>query len=605
MRKRFLWLLLAAAGVLGMLVFVLGLPVFMNRVMDRSLYQTHEFALAEQPDMQPAETEQPWQEPLPTAIPYTHVVPQIDVATAFPMPEGWVPAEDVVVSVSGELPWDVPVLVTAMPLVPTFSGAQSVKTEGVQPLAWRDLLMQTDGSVLDGFSLAQGNLAQLGEEAAFDPQQALYYTMPDEQALLIENLQPLTLAKQKLLWGIRQNLSSDPIFVPPEKTIDQVWDLGLKSMILSQKGDLSTLMLSQRSVFPLPVFRRFLEQEGRNTMGSGDYLAIVEQLHADARRLWEGDADISDAVQRSQQLIDGMMWGDKPWQLTIARMEPYVFEPDWEYMVAGHHVLCVDMEGGSLYTLTTDLLSDRVIGIATEEQEPFLKTYAALVEKGRGLFKPADPGDEAAARQYMTHLMERLSGQSFPADKWAMTFGRNYGDGEMEWSLAAMPLDATARMLDPEVRGYLDYALFLGEDLSLIQYNRSHQPIASTSGETYSIHQVDQLIRQAEDVEKVQPGFAAAAAYAADNALAIMQEHLTRLSDSNLQFTLEDDSIRFSVTRNAYSDEPTLGDKPFWTMSIEADVHDETRHRYWMVVEVQEPGNTILASLYQWRNLQE
>lgn len=597
MRKRFLWLLLAAAGVLGMLVFVLGLPVFMNRVMDRSLYQTHEFALAEQPDMQPAETEQPWQEPLPTAIPYTHVVPQIEVATAFPMPEGWVPAEDVVVSVSGELPWDVPVLVTAMPLVPTFSGAQSVKTEGVQPLAWRDLLMQTDGSVLDGFSLAQGNLAKLGDEAAFDPQQALYYTMPDDQALLIESLQPLTLAKQKLLWGIRQNLSSDPIFVPPEKTIDEVWDLGLKSMILSQKGDVSTLMLSQRSVFPLPVFRRFLEQEGRNTMGSGDYLAIVEQLRADAQRLWEGDADLSDAMQRSQQLIDGMMWGDKPWPLTIARMEPYIFEPDWEYMVAGHHMLCVDMESGSLYTLTTDLLSDRVIGIATEEQEPYLKTYAALVEKGRGLFKPADPGDEAAARQYMTHLMERLSGQSFPADKWAMTFGRSYGDGEMEWSLTAMPLDAAARMLDPEGKGFVNYYLVLGEDMHLNRYRRSLELAGGGHGWGYSTDQIDALMMQAEEADKVQPGFASTARFAVDNALNIVEENLIRLSDTDLGLTLIEDSLHFQVMRWEYDSKPTDGKEAFWTMSIYAYLRSETGQSYTLIVEALEKGSAVVSDL--------
>lgn len=63
----------------------------------------------------------------------------------------------------------------------------------------------------------------------------------------------------------------------------------------------------------------------------------------------------------------------------VVNMQAYRSGAEWSFVLGGHDVGVVDMSAGDGYTVTTDLISNKVIGLAWENSLPFVAIYEKVL----------------------------------------------------------------------------------------------------------------------------------------------------------------------------------------------------------------------------------
>ena len=385
--KLLIFILIAALMLSGIF---LGLPMMMDRVMADSYNKEFPFdnAKAESqttPMPNSTEMEDAVEEDDP-ALPWgaseeiiNTLNPLLTLLT--PVPETQNP-EDAFLAVT-----QTPVQETQVEVKPTPQPLGTLPFECnqftldmIQPVNWRILLQEEKADILSQYKAARERAENELKADQYLVDRA-HFSSYFSELLLVENLEPQSLVSQKLLQGLLENLRLDPIYVPDAATLEQVVKQQQTSLLLSSDGNAALFMITQDQLISL-AFLQEASHKGYAGLSAQDAQPIMGDLFAQAQQAVNSQPKT--AMDTSRQLISQMKTGDLPWDLTIIRMEPYASEQGWEYLTGGHHVLCVDMKTGRLFTVTTDLLQNKIIGIATENMAPFLVTYANWVSQSRG-----------------------------------------------------------------------------------------------------------------------------------------------------------------------------------------------------------------------------
>ncbi|NLG57797.1 MAG: hypothetical protein GX540_05240 [Clostridiales bacterium] len=506
MKPIFKRILAALFSLLLIAAAALSLPLIMDSVMANSYIAQVGFA-----ETLPAEEDtSPLASPLPTATP----MPK-PAATASLSPK-FVPQEDedfrtptptpapLPHSSTSEPVWElIPVFPTPAPLPPASTSEPVREPIPVFPtpapetvLSWRSLLTTATS---DAWSARNKGLKA---PKAFPGLNASanaitdYFLLPDEKTLLAESLQPGEPALQKLLQGILSNLEAFPAFIPTGEVLEQVINLPIALSLLSEGGEYSSLLATNAQRLPLAVLRA-LSDEGKRSVSREEYDGKQDHLVQEAQRLITLDPD--GAMDNSAALINDLMWDDTRWKLSIIQMTPYHLSAAWDYYLAGHHVKAVDMETGELYTLTTDLVSQKVVGIASEGAEPFLTAYTHLLAEGEKLSSMSDDG---FLKIYQAALLlgSQLTEDDLSDSAWHTSVQPRFGNypGAPGWRVSFYPEDEETRLVDPASDVYMTYLVELDETLQLISWNAQRNPFISISGTglDFSQETFDQQLNQ-------------------------------------------------------------------------------------------------------------
>ena len=490
------------AGLFSLLLVVsaaLSLPLVMDRVMAGSLSAQVVFA-QEEPE-EPAASPSP----MPFVMPTQEISPadEEDAVPAAPEPA-------VLLPVRAPEEGFIPVMPTPMPLESLAQG-----TSLSQPLPWRNLLIpMAEGEAevwadkLQALSIAGHPLLQEGVVPNF-------YLTPGDGPTLMEAIQPREPSLQKLLQGILSNLDSHPIFVPDKQVLGQVTSLPVSSVLLLPSGQKSLFLATGAQRLPLAVISA-LAGQGKRTAAHSEFTGQRNQMVTEAQEMVTHDPD--SAMEKSAALVAEMMHGDTPWELSIIQMTPYSCNIAWEYYLAGHHVKAIDMKTGGQYTLTTDLISARVVGIAEEDAEPWLIAYQKLlndVEKLANL--PPDAMDKA--REQAFALGSRLSGIDLKdAAQWDLRVTPRLAGGELPayWEASFHPLEEETLLMDPS-SVFSTYRILMDSDFQLVSWQTLPVPKVSGQGRELSFSDPDfhrklnqMLLDDFADQEGIRKGIQAA-----------------------------------------------------------------------------------------------
>lgn len=437
-------LLLAALSLTALLLAVLLLPLHMDRVMAGTLNTVHSFT--DNPQLS-AETIAPSQtaEPTLSLLPIRAGTPTAE-ATGSPVQ---LPLQTIPPS---------PALILSLP---------GNSPSSLQPSDWHQLMQPQPLEALKEMEPAASAWAKLNPGFSLTKEGISIHQLAPGQFLL-EELVPLSLASRKLLKGIAENLLSESIYVPDQATLDRLRPLVLDSVILSNQGA-AGLLATYDSTLPLAAFTRHAAASASALLTPGEYLSLRQDMMQEAHNKVYSNPDQSAAQSRA--LVEQLMQGEQPLKLSVLRIEPYAPEGHWTYYMAGHHLHCINMDDGSSLTITTDLISDRMVGFATEGAEPFLKVYARTLRKAEQIRNQADEGLREQVQAHANQLLDQLSGvnTSQQPERWNLVLSYVYAPEWQKgyWAMEAQPNDALAGALDPGGRPVPIYTLELDGDLSL------------------------------------------------------------------------------------------------------------------------------------------
>lgn len=455
MKHPFKSLALGALCLAAVLLMALLLPLSMDRVMAGTLNTVVSFTA---PPTEPVPTDAVLRTPSPAA---TEAV----AATLSPVPA---PMQELPAPQHTQASaYPIMTELTPEPILAPLLAPVEEKT-ALLPVNWHLLMQSESTEALAFFDQAVSRWTELNAGFIL-PKEGLSLFRPEAGVLLVEEIQPLSLAEKKLILGLTDNLKSDSIYVPDKATLDHLRKLPVQSVLLHAGGGAAGLSLTQGHTLPIAAFARHAVSGASPLLSPQQYLELRDSMVAQARSEVFGEPD--DSAAKSRGLVEQLMRGDEPWDLAIMRMEPYAAGADWSYHVAGHHLVCVDMKDGSSYTITTDLLSGQVIGMATEGAEPFLISYERLLSRVREATTEPPERIREAAWAFASQLAGELSGIPFTGDsgQWSLSMDHVYAPEWQKgyWAFNAMPVDAEARALDPRARTFDGYTLELDGDLSL------------------------------------------------------------------------------------------------------------------------------------------
>lgn len=438
-----------------------------------------------------------------------------------------------------------------------------------------------------------GLLAMLG----VDPKETISGVYRwDGELLIAEALMPADLARQKLITGLLAALDNPGSFVQPD-ALHLVQDLPIWAAAIRQEDQaVAVLALTNRQRMAFAALAQ-IAQNPPDMAGNRPYSSMREGLLAQIAFAMPSPYD---AYTQSTELV--RQFGEKAGiNLAVVQAEPYECTPEWEYYVAGHHVTAVDMATGHLYTLTTDLLSSKVIGLAEENAQAYLKTYAHLLERAQTQRNAVALGTNRGFDQKMTGILSQLSGVDFAADpaQWSMEFGGGIIDNNQSvWTRDIYPADYEARLLDAQGVPPVRYSLVLDDSLALYSYEAVDAQYASSGGESMWFDQPgfdDWLWKNAayyashgqnELVDTLQ--------YAANEP---EQLALQQLSSVNLE---NDGLFNFITLRalNVHWQDPAepSGEKRYW-VTLSAELTDQRGLRFVMEILVNPDHSTSLLSI--------
>lgn len=481
----------------------LSLPLVMDRVMAGSLAAQVVFA-QEEPE-EPAASPSP----MPFVTPTQEISPAGEEDAVLATPE---PAAPALLPVPAPEEGLIPVMPTPMP-IPLESLAQGASLS--QPLPWRSLLIPMSKGETELWTAKLQALSIDGCPLLQEGAVPHFYLTPGDGPALAEAIQPREPSLQKLLQGILTNLDSHPIFVPDKQVLDQVTSLPISSVLLFPGGQNSLFLATGAQRLPLAVISALADQ-GKRTAAHSEFTDLRNRMVTEALELVMQDPD--GAMEKSAALIAEAMHGDAPWELSIIRMTPYSCNIAWEYYLAGHHVKVIDMKTGVQYTLTTDLISAKVVGVAEEDAEPWLLAYQKLlhdVEKLANL--PPDVVDKA--REQALILGSRLAGSDLrdPAQWDLRVTPRLAGEGSPAyWEASFHPLEEETLLMDPSCV-FSTYRLLMDSDFQPVSWQTLPVPKFSGQGRELSFSDPDfhrklnqMLLDDFADQEGIRKGIQAA-----------------------------------------------------------------------------------------------
>ncbi|MGI6687725.1 MAG: hypothetical protein ACOX6Y_05125 [Christensenellales bacterium] len=356
-----------------------------------------------------------------------------------------------------------------------------------QPLPWRNQLTPMAKEGAEIWTAKLKTFSIIGHSLDQTDLVTNYYLTPDENLNLAEAIQPNQIALQKLLQGILDNLDNHPKYVPDKTVLDKVMNLPIASILLPADGQHSLFLATQAQRLPLAVLND-LSSKGKRTVTYSEYTSQRDLMVSEAQKLVSSNPDM--AMDESAALVAQIMNGDKPWQPAIIQITPYACNVFWDYYLAGHHVKAVDMETGKQYTLTTDLISGKVVGFTLEEGEPYLIAYQKLLTDAQTLQNL--PEDEVAkAKETAIGLSKQLvEGDDLTnSDFWmiSVTAFTNASKETHGWNISFSQTDEEARILDPSITSPpIAYTMVLDDEYHLVAWTASNIP-QSAVGHAISI----------------------------------------------------------------------------------------------------------------------
>ncbi len=580
--KRLLAFALSAMAVAGA---AFALPGLMSAVMADTIGTTVVF---EAPQAEENTDENPLLPPQATLVPIATTATPIALSpTAVPL--------EVLPTAVPEQADPAPIALTPAPTPMPEEDAASLPQAA--PADWRALLPRGDTYSMMN-RLPKGWQKVLGNISKEDMERYQVYALP-QAVTLAESRLPRDLAQQKLLTGVLDNLNNNPIFAPRQDVLLDLMDLSFSAFTQGDRGELATLTATNRLLMPLRVLE-FNAMNDRQMLPPEEYLESRRTLMDHARQ--EMARTDTPALGRSLDLVAQLMWDDKPWTLSVMDAAPYISQENWEFYCYGHHVKAVDMETGSVYTMTTDLESDRVIGIATEGAEPYLTTYGRLLDAMRQR-KPLDPQAAAEASAYALKTLEGLAGISFSQqqDVWQVVQGSGglvnaAGDEVKEYyDVQVRPTDAEARTLDKLGDHYRTYTINMDGDLNLLSYEARLVP-ATRSGEVTIQAQDDEMEQELQKwstyYAKRNPQVRLALQYVHDNWRTLAAEQLTRDPLSRMGLSI----LQLETITVQRDDHPTSGKTTYFVLS-ETLAQDAQGRHYRLTLSTDEQQNTFLSSV--------
>lgn len=589
-------LVFSLIAVLMLSVIFLGLPMMMDQVMADSYNRELPFESAKADpqatrmpesmvveEENPALTEEAIDATIKTPMPQLTPVPQ----TQDPEGDSWflmtpTPVQETLEELN----------LTPIPIHTLPPGRNEFTLDMIQQVNWRILLQEEKTDVLSQYQKAKERAEQDLKTDQFYMDQASYSTYINEM-LLMENLEPQNLVSQKLRQGLLENLRLEPIYVPDEATLDQIVKQPQTSLLLSRDGGAALFMITQDQLISL-AFLQEARHKGYSGLNAEEAQLIMSDLFDKAWQAVDSQPEI--AMDASRQLISQMKTGDLPWDLTIIRMEPYVSEPGWEYLSGGHHVLCVDMKTGRLFTVTTDLLQNKIIGIATENMAPFLITYANWVSQSRGKGQSYVVDEQSdVILNNATRLMEAFTQKqlSSPESKMealvSLQYTREWQKGY--WEVVYQPVDYEQRLLDPNGGLFFRYSLEVDEDLSLRSYTGFPAGDWDADSYPFSLDSEQELVRVKKAAKDFYPYAKADIDYLGNNTNSITQMALNNLSTSWQPVSLIEPPINyFRVIR------PNKGEA-IYQVYLSMKVKDEQGRRYWVETGLEDGSVLIVYSI--------
>ena len=597
--KLLIFILIAALMLSGIF---LGLPMMMDRVMADSYNKEFPFdnAKAESqttPMPNSTEMEDAVEEDDP-ALPWgaseeiiNTLNPLLTLLT--PVPETQNP-EDAFLAVT-----QTPVQETQVEVKPTPQPLGTLPPERnqftldmIQPVNWRILLQEEKADILSQYKAARERAENELKADQYLVDRA-HFSSYFSELLLVENLEPQSLVSQKLLQGLLENLRLDPIYVPDAATLEQVVKQQQTSLLLSSDGNAALFMITQDQLISL-AFLQEANHKGYASLNAQDAQPIMGDLFAQAQQAVNSQPKT--AMDTSRQLISQLMMGGLPWELTIIRMEPYASEQGWEYLTGGHHVLCVDMKTGRLFTVTTDLLQNKIIGIATENMAPFLVTYANWVSqsRGKGQANVVDEKSDAILNN-ATRLMEAFSQKQLSSPEMKMLamvslqYAKEWQRGY--WETVYQPVDYEQRLLDPKGELFFRYSLEVDEDLSLRSYTGFPAGDWGSNSYPFGRDNEQELAKVKEVAKSFSSDAQAAIDYLGDNTSSIAQRALNHLSTFWQPVSLtEPPTNYFRVIR------PHKGEA-IYQVYLSMKVNDEQGRAYWVETGLEDGNVLIIYSI--------
>jgi hypothetical protein len=597
--KLLIFILIAALMLSGIF---LGLPMMMDRVMADSYNKEFPFdnAKAESqttPMPNSTEMEDAVEEDDP-ALPWgaseeiiNTLNPLLTLLT--PVPETQNP-EDAFLAVT-----QTPVQETQVEVKPTPQPLGTLPFECnqftldmIQPVNWRILLQEEKADILSQYKAARERAENELKADQYLVDRA-HFSSYFSELLLVENLEPQSLVSQKLLQGLLENLRLDPIYVPDAATLDQVVKQQQTSLLLSSDGNAALFMITQDQLISL-AFLQEASHKGYAGLSAQDAQPIMGDLFAQAQQAVNSQPKT--AMDTSRQLISQMKTGDLPWDLTIIRMEPYASEQGWEYLTGGHHVLCIDTKTGRLFTVTTDLLQNKIIGIATENMAPFLVTYANWVSqsRGKGQANVVDEKSDAILNN-ATRLMEAFSQKQLSSPEMKMLamvslqYAKEWQRGY--WETVYQPVDYEQRLLDPKGELFFRYSLEVDEDLSLRSYTGFPAGDWGSNSYPFGRDNEQELAKVKEVAKSFSSDAQAAIDYLGDNTSSIAQRALNHLSTFWQPVSLtEPPTNYFRVIR------PHKGEA-IYQVYLSMKVNDEQGRAYWVETGLEDGNVLIIYSI--------
>ncbi len=447
--------LAALFSLLLILSAALALPLVMNQVMKGSLSTQVVFAQEEAPveaDISPT--------PMPRVTPIQ--------APATPLPSHEPEPED------GPAATPIPV-----PLLPHAQDSYPL----IQSYDWRKNQNNTDTergqARLKLFTDRNPAFPRFEQDAILD----FYWLANTDDYLLVESNLSGSLVSQQIAKAIISNAENDPVFIPESDAFDSIINLPISGVILTKNNDYASFIATNEQNLTLSTLRS-LSQEGlSNTISQADFYTARAQLCTQAQQLIQNN---DDAARQSAALVKELKMDDKPWNLLIMRNEPYICARVWDYYLAGHHMRVMDVDTAKEYTITTDLISGKVVGIATAGIEPYLLIYQNLLSHAEQLEKDHDAYNISRDRasSAAASLGKSLSGIDFQNGEWHTRLREASVQHEplkvLEWEVQFEPVDAEAQLLDPEGgEKRMAYQLSLDENYQLISWSAS--PIIESS----------------------------------------------------------------------------------------------------------------------------
>lgn len=479
--------------------------------------------------------------------------------------------------------------------------AQPGGETGLLPLDWRMLLHPVGEGALSEYPAA--NITSTDAPVSvrsINLSPSLYVDELSGQ-LLIERFQSADLAEQKLINGMLGNLKQPTIYIPAQEVFDRIGPLSIEAVFTDKQGNRAELLGNMRHLMTIHVLEQ-ARQINKQFLTPQEYQDLRDGLCRQAASGLEGDPQM--ALEKSLALIQVLMNDDKAGQYSVINAQSYTCQRDWEFFVSGHHISTVEMSTGKLYTFTTDILSNRIIGIAHEGAEPWLARYDELMQRARRDLGQGSVADRDRITAMGREMIGRLAGIAMeepPPMMIEKIYWNSQGRLQPYWSLRMLPKDEEAQRLDATGAPFRAYELTLDMDERLRTWDGAYTNYARYEQAFVGLKELDDPNARLQALQRLSGDVDAESRAMLGDILRSLGENQDNLRQEVQQ--LIDlaglDLSLLSVDRgilNAFQRKDGGWDLSVW---INAELSDAKGHRYSAAIDYSPNQAPYLSSLIQ------